>query len=167
VISEDIEGAKKLTSSLLEKNIKSIGLIGAIPHLITSIEREQGFQEMVNTQENLIVTIKYGNHFSIEQGQFLMRQMINTNQVPDAILVTSYSLFEGVLEVLLSYPEILKTIKIATFGNNKLLDFLPIKIQSLAQQFDIITDKTLEFALSAKQTKGTQIEIVPRKLIKR
>ena len=94
--------------------------------------------------------------------------MIDEDCFPDAILVTSYVLFEGVLDCLLAYPKLLEKVALATFGDNRLLDFLPVKIQSLAQQFDIIAEKSLQLALLA--SKGIYkpcIEVIPRKLMKR
>ncbi|WP_413702123.1 hypothetical protein ACLKMH_11905 [Psychromonas sp. KJ10-10] len=44
VISEDLDGALELAQSLLSKKINSIGLIGAMPLLGISKEREQGFK---------------------------------------------------------------------------------------------------------------------------
>ena len=83
-------------------------------------------------------------------------------------LVTSYALFEGVLDCLLAHPQLLQKVALATFGNNRLLDFLPVKIQSLSQQFEIIAEKALQLALSAAKGKHeTSIDVIPRKLVKR
>ncbi|MCG6201961.1 catabolite repressor/activator [Psychromonas antarctica] len=169
VISEDLEGALELTQSLLEKNVHSIGLIGAVPQLGISKEREQGFKAALSQQPNSPQYIcTYGEHFSLEQGRILAQQWIDQDCFPDAILVTSYVLFEGVLDCLLAHPKLLKSVDLATFGDNRLLDFLPVKIQSLPQQFELIAEKALELALSA--AKGIYhpcIEVIPRKLVRR
>ncbi|WP_413702124.1 hypothetical protein ACLKMH_11910 [Psychromonas sp. KJ10-10] len=65
--------------------------------------------------------------------------------------MTSYTLFEGVLDCLLVHPELLEKVALATFGDNRLLDFLPVKIQSLPQQFEVIAEKALQFALACYQ----------------
>ena len=44
VISEDLDGAIKLTNSLLSPLPASIGLLGAVPELGISHERERGFR---------------------------------------------------------------------------------------------------------------------------
>ena len=169
VVSEDLEGAFELSGALLDKKIKSIGLIGAVSDLSISKEREQGFKAALAQQLNSPKIIyAYGEHFSAEQGRLLTQQWIDQDCFPDAILVTSYTLFEGVLDCLLGYPQLLEKVSLATFGDNRLLDFLPVKIQSLAQQLEIIAEKALQFALAA--TKGNYqpcIEVVPRKLVKR
>lgn len=169
VVSEDLEGAFELSGSLLDKKIKSIGLIGAVPELSISKEREQGFKTALAKQvDSLDVIYAYSEHFSAEEGRKLTQLWIDQDCFPDAILVTSYVLFEGVLDCLLAYPKLLNKVALATFGDNRLLDFLPVKIQSLAQQFEIIAEKSLQLALLA--TKGSYnpcIEVVPRKLVKR
>jgi len=169
VISEDLEGAFELSQSLLVKEIRSIGLIGAVPKLGISKEREQGFKAALAKHiKPLEVRYAYGEHFSVEQGRYLAQQWIEQACFPDAVLVTSYALFEGVLDCLLAHPALLKKVALATFGDNRLLDFLPVKIQSLPQQFEMIAEKALQLALSAaKGDYSPCIEVVPRKLIKR
>jgi LacI family fructose operon transcriptional repressor len=169
VISEDLEGAFELSQSILNKTVHSIGLIGAMPQLSISKEREQGFKAALAEQESpLEVMFAYGEHFSAQQGRDLTQRWIDQGCFPDAILVTSYALFEGVLDCLLAHPALLQKVALATFGDNRLLDFLPVKIQSLPQQFELIAEKALKFSLSA--AKGNYhpcIEVVPRRLVKR
>ncbi|WP_372880380.1 catabolite repressor/activator [Psychromonas sp.] len=169
VISEDLEGAYRLCESLLEKNISSIGLLGAVPQLGVSKERESGFNAAVaNHKGALEINYAYGENFSLQQGQHLAGQWVEQGSFPDAVLITSYALFEGVLECLLAHPDLQKKIVLATFGDNRLLDFLPIKVQSLPQQLEVIAEKALQLALSAAQgVYNPTVEVVSRRLIKR
>lgn len=141
VISEDLEGAFELTQSLLSKNIKSIGLVGAVEELGVSKEREQGFLSAIRAcGQEVNSYITYGVHFSQQEGQRMAQQWIDNGTLPDAILATSYTLFEGILDCLLANPDVMQHTHLATFGDNRLLDFLPQKIQSLPQQFELIAD---------------------------
>jgi len=144
-------------------------LIGAVPKLGISKEREQGFKAALSKHSKpLEVRYAYGEHFSVEQGRYLAQQWIEQGCFPDAVLVTSYALFEGVLDCLLAHPTLLQKVALATFGDNRLLNFLPVKIQSLPQQYEMIAEKALQLALSAAKGDYTPcIEVVPRKLIKR
>ncbi|POF55569.1 DNA-binding transcriptional regulator FruR, partial [Vibrio vulnificus] len=74
----------------------------------------------------------------------------------------------GVLDVLLEQPQLVNKVKLATFGDNRLLDFLPFKVNSLPQQFELIADSALELALnaSAKRYKPG-VELIPRKIVRR
>ncbi|MCW8331266.1 catabolite repressor/activator [Photobacterium sp. SDRW27] len=169
VISENLEGAYELTKALFTKHINSIGLIGAVPELGVSKEREQGFRSAIkNEGKDIEVLTSYGDHFSQQQGQQLMQQWIDEDNIPDAIIATSYTLFEGILDCLLAHPELMSKINLATFGDNRLLDFLPIKIQSLPQQFELIAENALELALNAAAGRyRTGVEVIPRQLHQR
>ncbi|CCN45459.1 Fructose repressor [Vibrio nigripulchritudo MADA3029] len=167
VISEDFEGAKSLTQSIMSEPVKSIGLLGAMPELNVSKEREFGFLEALKDLDCQIHKA-YGNHFDRENGRRLFEKWVRENTVPDAIVVTSYTLLEGILDGLLASPELLNKIKLATFGDNRLLDFLPIKVNSLPQQFELIADHAMEMGInaSAKRYKPG-LELVHRKLVVR
>ena len=169
VISEDLDGAHALTNALLEQPISSIGLIGAEADLGVSIEREQGFQAALNNHLKTVnVSLAYGEQFSQHHGALIAQQWIDANCFPEAILATSYTLFDGILDCLLKHPDVMAKTYLATFGDNRLLDFLPNKIQSLPQQFDLIADHALQLALSAIQGHYQQgVEVVPRKVIRR
>ncbi|MEX3070806.1 catabolite repressor/activator [Vibrio alginolyticus] len=167
VISEDFDAALELTESVLSRDISSIGLIGALKDLQISKEREQGFRTACN-QGNRVVMVGYGQQFSREEGKKVLAKWLAENTLPDAIVTTSYTLLEGVLDMMLEKPELMSKVRLATFGDNRLLDFLPVKINSLPQQFEVIADSAMELALnaSAKRYKPG-VELVPRKIVKR
>ncbi|MFT7680886.1 MAG: LacI family fructose operon transcriptional repressor [Moritella dasanensis] len=169
VISEDLEGAYELTQALLADDIQSIGLVGAVPELGISKEREQGFLSAISQHGHGVEPLTaYGNHFSQQQGQAQVQQWIDNDTFPDAILATSYTLFEGVLDCLILNPSLMATTKLATFGDNRLLDFLPSKIQSLPQQFELIAEHALKMALNAVNGHNQPgVEVVSRKIIRR
>ncbi|KPU83663.1 transcriptional regulator [Psychromonas sp. PRT-SC03] len=169
VISEDLEGSYALTQSLLAQNINSIGLVGAVRDLGISKEREQGFLGAIHKyQPNILYQMAYGDHFSPQQGQAQLQNWALNNTFPDAIIATSYTLFEGILDHLLLHPKLMKRTKLATFGEHRLLDFLPTKIQSLEQKFELIAERALSLALhSIKGTVQPSIEVITRKIIRR
>jgi LacI family fructose operon transcriptional repressor len=169
VISEDLEGAYELTQALLADDIQSIGLVGAVPELGISKEREQGFLSAISQHGHGVEPLTaYGDHFSQQQGQAQVQQWIDNGTFPDAILATSYTLFEGVLDCLILNPSLMATTKLATFGDNRLLDFLPSKIQSLPQQFELIAEHALKMALNAVNGRNQPgVEVVSRKIIRR
>ncbi|MEG3754740.1 catabolite repressor/activator [Psychromonas arctica] len=165
VISEDFDGAYELTASLISKEVKSVGLIGALPHLNISRQRHAGFEAQVKEQ-GLKVISGYGDNFNSESGKAILNTWIAENKLPDAIIVTSYTLLEGILDVLIDQPNLMDKLKLGTFGDNRLLDFLPIKINSLPQQFELIADSALALALNASAKRyQAGIELIPRKIV--
>ncbi len=166
VISEDLLGACRLTDSLLVPLPASIGLIGAVPELGISQERERGFRSALReSAPELAPQIAYGAHFSREVGAELCSRWIAEDRMPEALLTTSYSLLEGVLDVLLEHPEQLRRMRLATFGDNSLLDILPIRVNALQQQFTLIAERALELAIAATEHRyQAGVEVIPRRL---
>ncbi|WP_063655251.1 catabolite repressor/activator [Aliivibrio fischeri] len=165
VISEDFDAAYELTKSVVNENVKSIGLIGALPELNISRERQLGFEAKAK-EKGLASITGYGEHFNSESGKAIFEQWIKDNAIPDAIITTSYILLEGILDVLIERPELMTRIKLGTFGDNRLLDFLPIKVNSLPQQFELIADSALALGLNASAKRyQAGIELIPRKII--
>ncbi|EOW9291155.1 TPA: catabolite repressor/activator [Vibrio cholerae] len=164
VISEDFGAAFELTRSVLTQDVHSVGLVGALPELNVSREREQGFAMAVK-QRGLPTTLGYGEHFNREEGRKIFAKWVANDQLPDAVVATSYTLLEGILDVLLEQPELMQKVRLATFGDNRLLDFLPIRVNSLPQQFELIADSALALALNASAKRyQTGIELIPRQL---
>ncbi|EKO3585719.1 catabolite repressor/activator [Vibrio metschnikovii] len=164
VVSEDFSAAFELTQSVLSDEVKCVGLIGALPELSISQERQMGFESALK-QANKQMVLAYGEHFNREEGRRVFAQWHEQDNMPDAVVVTSYTLLEGVLDVLLERPALMDKLRLATFGDNRLLDFLPIKINSLPQQFELIADSAMALALNASAKRFSNgIELIPRRL---
>ena len=166
VISEDLDGAIKLTNSLLSPLPATVGLLGAVADLGISHERERGFLSALREAEiSTEPLIAYGEHFSRSEGARICAEWIAKGVMPEALVTTSYVLLEGVLDTLREYPEVMQNIRLATFGDNQLLDFLPAKVNALPQQFSLIADRALELALAATEHNYTPgVEVIPRRL---
>lgn len=165
--SENEQGAFELTESLLSSEIKSVGLIGALAELPVSQERAQGFFRACHVY-NKSVQVAYGRHFSREEGKKELQTWLKKGMLPDAIVTTSYTLLEGVLDLMLDKPAQFAHIRLATFGDNRLLDFLPFKINSLPQQFELFVDRAMQSALSSRTDFNLLgLELIPRQLIRR
>ncbi|EKO3677996.1 catabolite repressor/activator [Vibrio sp. A11] len=164
VVSEDFSAAFELTQSVLSNEVKCVGLIGALPELSISQERQMGFESALK-QANKQMVLAYGEHFNREEGRRVFAQWYEQDNMPDAVVVTSYTLLEGVLDVLLEHPALMDKLRLATFGDNRLLDFLPIKVNSLPQQFELIADSAMALALNASAKRfANGIELIPRRL---
>ncbi|WP_194437189.1 catabolite repressor/activator [Vibrio fluminensis] len=164
VMSEDFDGAYELAQSIVSERVNTIGIIGALPELTISSVREQGIRSVAKEQ-GLEVQVGYGSHFNREEGKRIFADWLHQGEVPEALITTSYTLLEGVLDELLKHPELTTKIKLATFGDNRLLDFLPFKVNSLSQQFEIIADSALALALNAAAKRyEAGVELVPRHL---
>jgi LacI family fructose operon transcriptional repressor len=164
VISEDHGAAYELTQSVLDSKVDTVGLIGALPELNISRERQLGFETVIK-EKKLKSVVAYGDHFNSDEGKRVFMEWIEQGNVPDALVTTSYTLLEGVLDVLIDSPDLMGKVKIGTFGDNRLLDFLPLRVNSLPQQFELICDSALELALNASAKRyNPGVELIPRKI---
>jgi LacI family fructose operon transcriptional repressor len=164
VISEDHGAAYELTQSVLDNKVNTVGLIGALPELNISRERQLGFETAIK-EKQLKSVVAYGDHFNSDEGKRVFMEWIEQGNIPDALVTTSYTLLEGVLDVLIDKPELMGRVKIGTFGDNRLLDFLPLRVNSLPQQFELICDSALELALNASAKRyNPGVELIPRKI---
>jgi len=169
VISDDLEGAFQLTQSLIDLGCKRIALVAAAQDLVVSKEREQGFHQAIAAAAEPIETeVEYGERFSREESAAIVRNWVKQQCLPEAIVATSYTLFEGIMDVLVEQPELASRVKLATFGDHALLNMLTIKVQSLPQQLELVADATLKLAFAAANGKAPKgARSIPRKLLTR
>ncbi|MCH7373179.1 catabolite repressor/activator [Aeromonas sp. MR16] len=153
VASENQKASFDLTASLLTPAIRHVALITALPSLTISQERKAGFEQALAQQaavSQLTPHICEGEHFSRIEGYRLIKELhLRLGQLPEALVATSYILMEGVLDYLLEQETDMSRLAMATFGDDRLLDFLPFGINSLPQQHDALASQALALALKA------------------
>lgn len=149
VVSDDHDASLQLTRSLLTPHPEHIALIGARPELSISRARAEGFQHALEGFTGNII-IEHGEAFSRQCGQRLMTEMLERlGHLPEALITTSYVLLQGVFDVLQSQDMNPERLHLGTFGDTQLLDFLPLPVNAMAQQHQLIADKALQLALAA------------------
>ncbi|WP_263260336.1 catabolite repressor/activator [Pseudomonas sp. RIT-PI-S] len=153
VISDDREASRLLTASLLNPAPRHIALIGARPELSISEERAGGFADALAGFSGTIL-VREGDAFSRETGARLMQELVTElGGLPDALVTTSYVLLQGVFDVLQGRAVTDRALRLGTFGDTQLLDFLPLPINAMAQQHELIATRALEVALTALEEK--------------
>lgn len=153
VASENQKASCDLTASLLTATLRHVALITALPGLTISQERRAGFEQALGRHPSaaqLTPHVCEGAHFSRAEGYRLIRELHQRlGQLPEALVATSYILMEGVLDYLLEQEADMSRIAMATFGDDRLLDFLPFGINSLPQQHDALAAQALTLAFEA------------------
>lgn len=155
VASENQKASFDLTASLLGSPLHHVALITALPTLTISCERLAGFQQALASHASpLTPHVCEGEQFSRAEGYRLIKALHQQlGQLPEALVATSYILMEGVLDYLLEreleQENDMSRIAMATFGDDRLLDFLPFGINSLPQQHDALAGQALTLALDA------------------
>ncbi|WP_462379549.1 catabolite repressor/activator [Pseudomonas sp. Marseille-QA0892] len=164
IVSDDRQAATQLTRTLLQPAPRHILMIGARPELPISQERAAGFREALAGFEGR-VSLRKTSQFSRQCGADIMQGLVKEN--PDAIVTTAYVLLEGVLDVLRAAGRLDDNkIRLATFGDTQLLDFLSLRVNAISQQHERIAEQALEATIAAIEN-GPQaggIEAIPRQL---
>lgn len=153
VISDDHNASRQLTDSLLLTAPRSIALIGARPELSVSQARAAGFDDAL---QGFVGEVRRqeGEAFSRACGQRLMQALLDElGGLPDALITTSYVLLQGVFDALQARGSEARQLQLGTFGDNQLLDFLPLPVNAMAQQHGQIAATALELALAAIEQK--------------
>jgi len=149
VVSDDHEASLQLTRSLLKSHPRHIALIGARPELTVSQARTAGFKQALSGF-NGAVMIEQGEAFSRACGRRLASDLFERlGHLPDALVTTSYVLLQGVFDLQQSHALNPGQLHLGTFGDTQLLDFLPLPVNAMAQQHQLIADKALTLALAA------------------
>lgn len=149
VVSDDREAGAQLTRSLEVPPEAHVALISARPALRISQQREEGFRQAL-AQHRGPVSILRAEQFSRACGRAQMLALLDRGALPNALVTTAYVLLEGVFDALrerdLLWPAALR---LGTFGDAQLLDFLPIRVNAISQQHAQIAEQALEQAIRA------------------
>lgn len=160
VVSDNRHGADMLTESLLADAGGSVVWMDALPRLAMTQERRAGFRDAVARHQYSALELG-GERYDRGTGARLMARLVNSGPLPDALVTASYTLLQGVLDVLLEQPGGLPGgLRMATFGDNRLLDFLPVPVNSLPQQHELIARQTLILALAAVNDEYTPGSVI-------
>ncbi|WP_372988406.1 catabolite repressor/activator [Marinobacter sp.] len=149
VVSDNRTAADALTRSVLGDDTATIAWLDAVPELAMTRERREGFLAAANGAR-VDTLIESGPHYDRASGAAMMKRILREHDLPDALVTASYTLLQGVLDVLLEQPGGLPDkLRLATFGDDRLLDFLPLAVNSLPQDHEAIANATLAQAFAA------------------
>lgn len=148
VVSNDGDAAERLTRSVLGEGIERVAWLDAVPGLSITAERRAGFRRALANRSCRAVTL-CAERYERDEGARLMRELLDAHGLPDALITASYTLLDGVFDVLLEEGGLPQTLRLATFGDSRLLDFLPLPVNSAVQDHERIAAAALQAALAA------------------
>ncbi|MFC0267384.1 catabolite repressor/activator [Kushneria aurantia] len=171
IISENRVTASRLTASVVDDDTRHVLWLDAVATLGNTLERRAGFEAAVAATASQPMAYKLcGEHYERDSGAALMAQHLARHGLPQALVSASRTLLDGALDVLLQHFSMNQLIdsgpKLATFGNDRLLDFLPLGINAMQQNHERIAERVLHHTLEAiaGQAQPGRVE-VPRQLI--
>ncbi|PTU77923.1 catabolite repressor/activator [Pseudomonas indoloxydans] len=149
VVSDDEQAGRTLTASLLTPKPRHIALLGARAELVISQARERGFRAALAGFDGGL-SVCHGEQFNRACGYRQMKTLLDAGSPPDALLTTAYVLLEGVFDALREQgSEHWPAVRLATFGDTQLLDFLPLRVNAMSQQHERIAERALAWTLQA------------------
>ncbi|MFB9215195.1 LacI family DNA-binding transcriptional regulator [Vibrio sinaloensis] len=139
-IKTDSASATQQVVAHLAQGLEECFYIGGQMDLSPSKDRFAGYQAGLHQagiafQPQHVLNKDYQPSSGYEMMATIMSQH---GKAPQAIFTASYSLLEGVLRYLTEHDLLSADIQIATFDNYDILDCLPIKIDSVEQDCDLI-----------------------------
>ncbi|UYG01208.1 catabolite repressor/activator [Halomonas sp. GD1P12] len=164
VVSDDFEAARELTRSVIDEATRRILWMEAMPGLSISRDRRAGFEAALAERE-LDGQILCASRYERGEGAELLAAFERENAPVDAIVTASYTLLEGVFDHYLAKGGLSERVRLATFGDHRLLDFLPQPVNTVAQDHDAMARRVLACALDAIEGRAqTGQQVVPRQL---
>ncbi|MFG6177081.1 catabolite repressor/activator [Halomonas sp. THAF12] len=164
VVSNDAEAAERLAASVLEDRVSRVVWLDAVPWLSITQERRSGFLRSLAGRDVRSLSLA-GERYDRAEGARLMRRVLDEHGLPDALVTASYSLFDGVLDTLLEAGGLPDSLRLATFGDSRLLDFLPLAVNSAVQDHDRMAEAALDSALAAARGEHRLgREVIPRRM---
>lgn len=168
--TDDEDDAYRLSLKLVQQNANSpqhILFVGALPELPTSQQREAGFRKGITEQK---VDVLYAERFLKESAETAFTQWLKNNPMPEGIFVTSFTLLQGILRVLLQQNgNIPKNLHIATFGHHEMLDLLENPVFCCMQDHNAVADTLVSLVLNKINKKKALINqtAIGRKILVR
>ncbi len=139
-IKTDAHNAAKQVVEKLGKEAKECAYFGGQLELSPSKDRFAGYQAgLEQAGVKFEAALVKHKDYQPESGYQMMRETYQElGRLPERLFVASYSILEGVLRFLSEQQLLNEEMKIATFDNYAILDCLPIKIDSIEQDCDLI-----------------------------
>ena len=170
VASDNRQGAYNLISYMCSTGIREICYLGANRTISTLIDRLEGYRQALDEHgirfdSDLVV---FTNGFTAADGYQLVKTLVKQrNGFPEAIFAASCDFMVGLLQFIKDeVKEIPPTLKIGTYDNHELLDFLSVKIPSVQQdtkRMALAAFDVLKRAMSGER--NVQHQIISTRLI--
>lgn len=160
----------ELVSGLVKKGRSKIAYIGGDARYSTEQERFQGYSDALEKSGiRLVKDLVRQGHFGQESGVSSAKEILGrTEKRPDAIFCSSFTLLEGVLHYLKTEGKGERSgLKLSTFDDHPLLDFLAMGIDSIRQDCELLGKSAFTATLDSVAKKKVHDSKIAAKLIER
>lgn len=153
VSSDNFQGSYDVTRKLCGLGAREIVYIGGNEELSTTRERFRGFVKALEDNQIAVDNSKICHKdYSIECGHNVINNYYQKYGIfPEAIFTASYVLLEGALRAIHSiHGSIPSELRIATFDDHPLLNYLPNHVISVRQNYDKLAEASFDILLRTK-----------------
>jgi len=171
VASENREGAREAVTFLLRQGAAQVAYLGGPRAFSTSRHRFEGYREaLARRRVRVDGRLVAHGEWTPESGYAMTTKLLRrARRLPQALFTASYTLLEGALDALrheLGYVP--AEMRIATFDDHPLLDFLPTRIASVRQDTAGLAEEAFRMLMRAVSGDGVvEHRRVPTILVRR
>lgn len=156
---------------LIDKGARDIAFVGGLPNLSTSRNRFMGYSDALKANRiPMKRDLVFQKDYKPSDGYRMMEELFDKKgNFPEALFTSSYTLLEGVLQfVKHKTGAIPPTLKIATFDDHPLLDYLPNKIISVKQDCRVLAQNAFDLlgASFQKPVRPMHVRVKPKLIVR-
>ncbi len=144
-----------LIQVLATQHPDEIYYFGGEPTLTPSKQRLAGYKQgLQQAGVSLRPEWIHQRNFFSYSGYDMMEEVCNElGRPPKALFTASFSLLEGVLQYLNQNPEMQQGLHLASFDDHELLDFMPLRIDSIAQDYTALAFNAFTMLMALMEDK--------------
>jgi len=147
ICTNNLEASRQIAHYLMQKGCSDMVYISGERNTSTSIEREQGFVEVLQKQD--LPYERFESYYSYEGGYETAKQIIRKGKIPSAIFVANDIMALGVLDVFRENSvEIPLETKVVGFDNIDMAAWPTYNLTTWEQPISEMVEKTVEYIIS-------------------
>ena len=171
VTSDNLKGAYDLVNHMCSQGLSEIYYIGGLRSISTMKDRLKGYRKALR-DNNVPYNDKkvfHGDNSTPSGYRIAEKIYAQKKGFPEAVFTASYTLLEGLLKFIAeTNGNIPGNLRIGTFDDHPLLNYLPAKIPSVQQDCDGIINSAIDLILGGLMgRKSVEHRTIPAKLIVR
>ena len=171
VATDNKYGGYCLTKRFIQQGYRRIAFIGGDHTTSTNRDRFSGYctalhEHQIKYDDNLIIHGGFSAQAGYQSAKTLFSRLC---EKPEAVFTSSFTLFEGMLNYFQKADvNCLHNIRMATFDDHPLLDFLPFPVNSALQEYTSVGENAFQLVLNALNGRpAAEKTIIKPKLIYR
>jgi LacI family transcriptional regulator, sucrose operon repressor len=171
VASDNYGGAYDAVRILISGGVREIAFIGGLPDLSTSRNRFLGYRTaLADAGLQLDHSLTFQEDYMPAGGyRMIGKAFEKIGRMPEAVFTASYTLLEGVLQFVQDkLGRIPPDLRIATFDDHPLLDYLPCRIVSVRQDCNALAAGAFELleASFRKPARARHVRVAPKLIVR-